>query len=309
MQNLHDVLKAHQTNPNDKRVFGLVLQGGGMRAVYSAGAIATLLEYGFTDTFEHIVGSSAGAINGAYFMGADAEAMRVYTDDLTNKNFVNLLRRDKKVDIDYLVDLVMKHKRPVNVGKLLQARSKLHIVMTAAKTGKKVVVSDHHKFAEIYEEFRATAALPLLYDKPVLVQGKYYIDGGVADLLPVDVAVKLGCTDIVVVMTQQISSYHFDQRHTRLVNQLVRHFAKAQSPAIRKVLPTNEHLLQVNLRRLLRRDKKVRIYVLEPSDEEILISLLTTDKPKVETLARLGVSDMDAFLHKPLVIGISKRNA
>jgi len=87
--------------------------------------------------------------------------------------------------------------------------------MTNAKNGRKVVVSDHHKFAQIYEEFRATAALPILYDKPVLVDGKAYIDGGVSDLLPVDVAIKLGCTDIVVVMTRQMSSYHFDQRHHR----------------------------------------------------------------------------------------------
>jgi predicted patatin/cPLA2 family phospholipase len=300
MSTLYDVLDAHRKNKKDKRIFGLVLQGGGMRAVYSAGAIAPLIEYGFNDTFEHVVGSSAGAINGAYFLGADTETMLTYTDDLTNKNFVNLMRRDKKVDIDYLVDLVMKHKRPVNVPNMLKAHSQLHVVMTDARSGKKVVISNHHKFANIYEEFRATAALPLLYDKKVLIDGKYYIDGGVADLLPVDVAIKLGCTDIVVVMTQQISSYHFDKRHTRLVNHLIKRFAKDQPSAVRKVLPTNERLLQVNLRRLSQPQKKVRIYVLEPSDEEILISLYTTDKPKVETLARLGVSDMDNFLHAEL---------
>jgi len=303
MENLYDVLDAHRKHKNDKRVFGLVVQGGGMRAAYSAGAIAPLIEYGFADTFEHVVGSSAGAINGAYFMGADADTMLTYTDDLTNKNFVNLLRREKKVDIDYLVDAVMKHKRPVNITNLLKSHSQLHVVMTDARTGKKVVLSDHQKFVNIYEEFRATAALPILYDKPVLVDDKYYIDGGVSDLLPVDIAVKLGCTDIVVIMTQQISSYHFDRRHTRLVNHLIRKFAQGQPVAVRKVLPTNEHLLQVNLRRLLRPNKKIRIFVLEPSNEEMLISLYTTDKPKVETLAKLGVTDMDVFLHRSLVEG------
>lgn len=309
MENLYDVLDGHRTHKNDKRVFGLVVQGGGMRAAYSAGAIATLIQYGFADTFEHVVGSSAGAINGAYFMGADKDTLLTYTDDLTNKNFVNLLRREKKVDIDYLVDLVMKHKRPLNLANLLKSHSKLHVVMTDAKTGKKIVLSDHHKFANIYEEFRATAALPILYDRPVLVGGQYYIDGGVSDLLPVDVAVKLGCTDIVVIMTQQISSYRFDRRHTRLVNHLIRKFARDQTAAVRKVLPTNEHLLQVNLRRLVRLDKKVRIYLLEPSDEEILISLYTIDKTKVEAIASLGVTDMDVCLHKPLVAGRTKHNA
>ena len=302
MTTLYDELLAHRQHKNDKRVFGLVLQGGGMRAVYSAGAIAPLVQYDFSDTFDHVIGSSAGAINGAYLIGADAQTMQTYTEDLTNKNFINLLRRDKKVDIDYLVDQVLKHKRPVNIKKLLKAHSRLSVVLTDAKNGRKVVVSDHHKFAEIYDEFRATAALPLLYDKPVLVGNRYYIDGGVSDLLPIDVAVKLGCTDIVVVMTQQIKNYHFNKKHARLVKHLMKQFAQNQPQKVRDLLPTNERLLQLNLHRLAHPLKKTRFYVLEPSNAESLISLATIDKPKVEEFARLGVTDMDSFLHRPLLI-------
>jgi predicted patatin/cPLA2 family phospholipase len=273
-----------------------------MRGVYCAGAVATLIEYGLTNAFDHVIGSSAGALHGAYYLAQDQETMRhTYTDDLTNKNFVNVLRLDKKVDIDYLVDMVLKHKRPINMDKLLQAKSKLHILLTDAKTGKKVVMSNHKKFAEIYEELRATSALPLLYDKRVLVQGNYYIDGGVADLLPIDVAVKLKCTDIVVVMTQQISSFHFNKRHARLVKHLVRRFSKNQTAAVKKILPSNEKLTQFNLRLITHPTKKIRFYVLEPSDEEVLISLATTDKSKVEELAKLGVADMDRFLHNATV--------
>ncbi len=300
MPTLFDLLQDHTANKNNKKVFGLVLQGGGMRAVYSAGAIVPLIEYGFSDSFEHVVGSSAGAINGAYFIDQRTETMLAYTEDLTNKKFVNLLRRDKKVDIDYVIDSVLKPKRPIGIESLRNAHTKLHVVVTDAKNGKGVVISDHHKFTEIYEEFRATAALPLLYDKPVLVAGKYYIDGGVADLLPIDVAIQLGCTDIVVVLTQQISSFHFNKQHTRLVRHLIRRFAKNQPMAVRKILPTNEHVLQLNLRRITKPHKSVRIYMLEPSDEEALVSLGTIDKPKVEALARLGIADMDTFLNKEL---------
>lgn len=301
MATLYDELIKHQNNPHDKRTFGLVLQGGGMRAAYSAGAIAPLVKYGFSDTFDHVIGSSAGAINGAYFIGADQDTMLTYTDDLTNKNFVNLLRHDKKVDIDYLVDTVMKHKRPVNVDRLREAHTKLHIVLTDANTGRKVVISNHRQFEQIYEEFRATAALPMLYDKPVLINGKYYIDGGVSDLIPIDIAVKLGCSDIVVVMTKQLKNYAFDKHHSRLVKHLVKLYAKNQPKPIRDLLLTNEKLLKINLRRITQPHKKIHFYVLEPSDEEILISLATIDKQKVTALAELGVSDMDAFLHKEIV--------
>jgi predicted patatin/cPLA2 family phospholipase len=300
MSTLIDELNAHKQNRKDKRVFGLVLQGGGMRGVYSAGIIAPLVEYGLTDAFDHVIGSSAGAINGAYFLGADPETFHTYTDDLTNKNFVNLLRREHTVDIDYLVDLVLKHKRPVNIAGLLKSRCKLHIVMTDAKSGKKVVISDHNKFTEIYEEFRATAALPLLYDKKVMVNNRWYIDGGVADLLPVDVAVKLGCTDIVVVMTQRIENYVFDRRHDRLVNHIVKRLAKNQPLGVKNKLPTDERMLKLNLRILSHPTKKRRLYILQPSEQEYLVTLATTDKVKIEKLAHLGVTDMDEFLHLPI---------
>ncbi|QQS18749.1 patatin family protein [Candidatus Saccharibacteria bacterium] len=295
MMTLYDVLKKHQENPKDKRLFGLVLQGGGMRAAYSAGAIVPLIEYSFASTFEHVIGSSAGAINGAYFLGGDIETYHTYTDDLTNKNFVNLLRQDKKVNIDYLVDLVLKHKRPVNIPNLLNSRSQLHVILTDAITGKKTIISDHHKFAQIYEEFRATAALPIFYDKKVTVEGRDYIDGGVADLIPIDIAVKLGCTDIVVVMTQRIENYHFDRRHDRLIKRIIKQLARKQPQAIQAILPTNEKLLQANLRFLRRPHRKVRLYILEPSNNSTLVQIYETDKPDVERLARLGITDMDEF--------------
>lgn len=300
MSSLLQILKTHKNNPNDKRIFGLVIQGGGMRAAYSCGAMVTLLEYGLTEVFEHVIGSSAGAMNGAYYLSADPDAAHIYTDEITNKNFVNLLRRDKKVDIDYIIDLVLKHKRPLDLDKLRKSYSKLHVVVTNAKNGRKEVLSDHADFVEIYEELRATAALPMLYDKTVQIKDRWYIDGGVSDLIPIDVAHELGCTDIVVVMTQQLANYRFNRRHTRLVKHLIRRFAKNQALSVRRILPTNERVLKINLRRIKHPFRATRVYLLEPSDASALISLSTIDKAKVEVLAKLGVTDMDVMLHKEL---------
>ena len=272
-----------------------------MRGVYSAASITPLLEYGFANVFEHVIGSSAGAINGAYFLSTDVETFHTYTDDLTNKNFVNLLRTDKKVDIDYLVDIVMKHKRPINIQKLLHANGELHIVLTDARTGKAVVISDHQQFLEIYEEFRATAALPILYDRPVKVGGKWFIDGGVSDLLPIDVALKLGCTDILVVMTKPLADYHFDKRRQRLVKHLVHRYASDQPASFRQILPTNERTLKLNLHYISHPLKKFRLYALEPSDSESLVGLATINKKKVSELAQLGITDMDNFLNNELI--------
>lgn len=295
-------LEAHKNNKKDRRKFGLVLQGGGMRGTYSGAATLPLVEYGFSQTFDHVIGASAGAINAAYFINGYPHIQDAYAEDLSNKNFVNLLRKEKKVDVDFAVDSVMKNGRPLNLDKLRASSTKLHIVLTDARTGRKKVISDHETFIAIYEELRATSALPILYDKKVLVQGRYYVDGGVADTLPIDVALKLGCTDVVVVMTTQFSKHKFDKRHERLRNHLIKRFAKSQSKAIRNILPSNEKVLRTNLRRLKHPTKKTKFYVLEPSNEEFLISLGTIDKPKVREFAELGIRDMDAFLHREIFI-------
>ncbi len=300
MPTLYDELLRHRDDKKDRRVFGLVLQGGGMRGVYSSSAMVPLAEYGFSDTFEHVIGSSAGALNGTYMMGWGLGSYKFYTNELTNTNFVNLLRKDKKVDVDFAIDTVLKSHHPLDIKRLQQAHTKLHVVLTDARTGKQTVISDHHQFVQIYEELRATAALPLLYDHPVTINGREYIDGAVANSLPIDVALDLGCTDIVFVATQQLSTYQFDRRHTRLINHLIRRFARKQPTAIRNILPTNEKALRRNMRRLTHPSKKIRLYLLEPTDEQILVSLTTIDKPKIAALARMGITDMDAFLHKPL---------
>src|SRR5665213_2140991 len=135
MPTLSELLLEQKNHKNKNRIYGLVIQGGGMRAAYSAGALATLIEYGFESVFDHVVGSSAGAMNGAYFLASQADAVDTYTKDISNKNFVNLTRKDKRVDIDYLVDVALQQKRPLKIDRLLTTHSQLHRVLTEAQSG------------------------------------------------------------------------------------------------------------------------------------------------------------------------------
>lgn len=297
---LHDLLVEHRDNPYDNRTFGLLLPGGGMRGAYTAGAIEPLIEYDLARAFDHIIGVSAGAINGAYLMSADKDARHAFVQELTNKTFVNLLRRERKIDVDFLVDVVLKQRRPLDLDRVRKAHAQLHIMLTDAITGKKQVVSDHHAFVEIYEELRATSALPILYDRVVPFRGRTYIDGGVADGVPVDVAAKLGCTDVVVVMTQPLHSYRFDSRHTRLERRLVQRFAKKYPEAVRRVLPTDERLLRLNLKHLRHPVRGTNIYLIEPSDDFRRVTRTTIDRERIVALAEAGVRDMDRLLYHSL---------
>ncbi|UCE64428.1 MAG: patatin-like phospholipase family protein, partial [Nitrospirota bacterium] len=103
------VLNQKRLHHNGKEKIGLVVQGGGMRAVYSMGALAALEEMGFGQCFDHVAGSSAGALNGAYFITGQAGfGVETYVNHLTHRNFVNPFRVKKVMDIDYLVDHIGK---------------------------------------------------------------------------------------------------------------------------------------------------------------------------------------------------------
>ncbi|HIF10380.1 MAG TPA: hypothetical protein EYQ81_11485 [Sneathiellales bacterium] len=89
---------------------GLVLQGGGMRGAYSIGALSVLQDEELQTAFDVVVGSSAGAVNGAYFLASQCQdSIRAYVEELSNKRFINLFRPRKILEIDFLIDEMLRN--------------------------------------------------------------------------------------------------------------------------------------------------------------------------------------------------------
>jgi predicted patatin/cPLA2 family phospholipase len=212
---------------------GLVVQGGGMRGVYSMGALAALEEMGFGQCFDHVAGSSAGALNGAYFITGQASyGVETYVHYLSQKIFVNPFRLKKVVDIDYLVDYIGKKARPLNLHKLHSAHTTLHISLTESTHAQTRYVTNRTPDIDIWEAFRATAAIPLLYNKSVKVGDGHYVDGSISARLPVRPVVEFGCRYVVMILTMP-HSHRITSTNTWLQSltwPATRHF----SPALRQ---------------------------------------------------------------------------
>jgi predicted patatin/cPLA2 family phospholipase len=152
-------------------------------------ALEVLEELGMRDAFSYVIGSSAGAINGAYFLAGQAqESLSIYYEELAGREFVSLRRFWKIVDIDYLVDDVLKRQHPLNENAMRAAPASLLTVLTDAESAEATTISNRVPGVDIYELFRATAALPGLYNRKVPIGERRFVDGGVADLVPVSVA-------------------------------------------------------------------------------------------------------------------------
>ena len=300
MPTLRDNLASGRDDRGRRNV--LVVQGGGMRGVYSMGALAALEESGLSEAFNVIVGSSAGAINGAYLLAGQAkEAVRVYVDLLSNRNFINPWRFWKIVDIDYLVDDVLKRLLPLNVEAVKASRTTLEIILADADTAEPVIISNRSD-VDFYELIRATAALPALYNRKVLIDGRYYVDGGVADSVPAAYAAAAaaetgsGSADILAVVTRP-PDYRRRDAHPFL-QRILALGAIGHSRAVKAVMGREDvrYNDSMDLLQGVTTVDSVRAITVWPSDSARLAGRTTSDKHLLELCADMGRQDMHKML-------------
>jgi predicted patatin/cPLA2 family phospholipase len=179
-----------------------ILQGGAMRGVVSAGSVIAMETLGFTEGFDAVYGASAGAINGAYFLARQsAFGTSIYYQDIANRRFINPLRLSKIADMDFLFDQIITKKKRLDVPRIRRNRTPLYIAATDVETARETVFCSHDDAVDLLAALKASAAMPILYHRPVTVNGRRYFDGGVVDSIPIERAINDGCTDLLVVFT------------------------------------------------------------------------------------------------------------
>jgi predicted patatin/cPLA2 family phospholipase len=275
----------------------LIVQGGGMRGVYSMGALAQLDEAGFREAFDVILGASAGAINAAYFLAGQAsEAVGLYANHLSNRDFLNPRRLGKIVNVDYLIDTALKVRLPLNIAALKASRTRLEVVLADAVTGEARIVTNREVDVDFYEVMRATAALPGLYNRKVLVGDRYYVDGSSVDGFPVVRAIEEGANFVVAISTR-VSGYR-KEGNSVLYRLAAQAFARGQSREIRRRIgiPDIRYNRGVDVLEGKLSDRGILSFGVYPSDPALLVGRTTSQRGKLLACAEMGRKDMCAAL-------------
>jgi predicted patatin/cPLA2 family phospholipase len=269
-----------------------------MRGVYSMGALSHLEKTGLRCAFDLVVGSSAGAINGAYLLAGQAiDAVRVYVDNLSTRNFVNLLRLNRIVDIDYMVDVALKKKCPLDLDTLHGSPCLLQAILTDAETGEATVFTNRDNM-DIYEVIRATAALPALYNRKVKVGDRAYIDGGLSETVPVQRALAFGAEFSLVVLTRQAG---FRRKPSSAVWRfLSRLAARGQSTAVRSMIGSEDVVFSDAMNMLENQSEEFNLFGVWPSDMVKMVGRTTNDRSELEACAAMGERDMQYALDAPI---------
>ena len=196
----------------------LAIEGGGMRGAVSAGMAIALDELGLTDAFDAVFGASAGALNGVWLLsGNPSDGLRPYADPALIRQYIrrsNALRGRPVVDTAHLVDHLYEHVLPIRWDAVLSHRVRFHPLATDVETGRAVDLAPAIRDrASLKLALRATTALPLLAGPPVVIDGRRYLDAGLAESIPFHAALAAGATHVLVLRSRRPQD---DERPSRV---------------------------------------------------------------------------------------------
>lgn len=181
---------------------GLVLEGGGMRGMYTCGVLEFFLEKGIQ--FSHCYGVSAGACHLCSFLSEQkGRAYRVGVDYLNCKDYCSLsslLRTGDLFNNDFCYDLIPNYLNPYDYEAFNRYEGKAYAVVTNIKSGEPEYIQLKDMKTDI-QAVRASSSLPLV-SRNVKIGDKLYLDGGISDGIPVRKSVLDGNRKNIVILTK-----------------------------------------------------------------------------------------------------------
>lgn len=180
----------------------LILEGGGMRGVYTAGVLDFFMDAGIW--LSHCYGVSAGAVNATNYLSRQrGRTFRISAGYINDKRYCslhNLLTTGDLFGADFLYNRIPNELEPFDYKVFEKSDSSMTAVVTNVDTGK----AEYKLLTDLRREMqwlRASCSLPLLA-KIVELEGGHYLDGGISDSIPLEKSIEDGNSKNIVILTQ-----------------------------------------------------------------------------------------------------------
>ena len=262
---------------------GLVLEGGGMRALFTAGVMDEMMENGIE--FDGAVGVSAGASFGCNYKSKQiGRALRYnidFKDDPRYMGIRSLLKTGDWVGAEFSYHVMPVDLDPVDFDTYTNNPMEFHVVCTDVDTGKAI----YHKIPTIDHEtldwVRASASLPII-SKPVCINGKRLLDGGMADSIPLEYFQQQGYERNVVILTQPKGFKKRCPKGMSLFRWLLR-----KTPAIADALATRHLMYNRELDYISEQERLGNTLIIYP-EKELPIGRIEQDEAKMRNVYQIG---------------------
>lgn len=225
-----------------ERNTGLVLEGGGMRGVFTSGVLDAFMKHGVY--FRYVVAVSAGACNGMSYISRQPRRARLSNIDfLTQYGYIgwrHLLRQGCIFDQELLYDKFPNEYLPFDFDTFFQWSATFEMVTTNCLTGQAEYLTESKDRQRSLDIVRASSSLPYV-SKIVMVDGIPMLDGGIVDSIPVMRAIETGHPQNVVILTRN-KGYRSKERDRKIPPFVYKKYPRLRVALSRRVAAYNEQL-------------------------------------------------------------------
>ena len=263
---------------------GLVLEGGGVRGIYTAGVLDVFMDEGLT--FDGLIGVSAGAIHGcSYLSGQKGRSLRYYKKYVADPRFMSirsLIRTGDLVGVDFCYHELPDKLDIYDHDAFLKNPTPYYAVCSNVDTGKAEYIRITDIRAQI-DVLRASASLPFC-SRIVEIGNKRYLDGGCTDAIPIEKCREMGYQKNVVILTRPVD-YRKKPMKMALVKAFYRKYPRFMDALSRRHIRYNE-----TVEKILELEKAGEIFVIRPT-RALEVGRLETDPEKVQLVYNHGRAD------------------
>lgn len=264
---------------------GLILEGGGMRGLYTAGVLEYFAQHDIH--FPYIIGVSAGACMAASFLSEQQGRNRTVSIDYVNdKRYLslsNFIRKGELFGMDFIFDEIPNTLVPLDVNKIISGPDEFVIVTTNCETGEPMYFyKEDYDAQTLGKLLRASSSIPFFADE-VEHNGKYMLDGGIVDPIPIIKAESDGFSKNVVVLTKPRGYYKKQSKVSTIIN--YKKYPKVDERMKMRYKHYNDRLDYI-----FEQEKKGNVVVIAPS-EDSGVGRTTRKTEKLEKLYELGFND------------------
>ena len=263
---------------------GLVLEGGGLRGIFSAGVLDVLMEEGVK--FDGAVGVSAGAAFGSnYKSGQNRRAIRYnlrFAKDPRYSSVMSLIATGNLFNAQFCYHDIPEKLDPFDWEAFRRNPMEFYLVCTDVETGKPVYhLCDNDSEQEMLEWFRASGSMPLV-SRVVEIGGQKLLDGGISDSIPLRFMEEQGYQRNIVVLTQPSDFVKTLNPLMAMIERGLRSYPNAVEAIRNRHIVYNEELAYVR-----QRESGKQAFVIRP-DHALDIGRIEHDRMKIRAAYKAG---------------------